>query len=216
MSQLPKERPRLALMASHQGSNLQALLDACNCGRLAALPIMVISNNADSGALEKARRAGLPALHISARTHPGAGAEDAAILAALLSYRADWIALAGYMKHVGPAVLNAYRNRVINVHPGPLPAYGGAGLYGQRVHEAVLAAGERRSAVCIHLVEEEYDRGQVLAVEPVPVLPQDTVQTLAQRVLQVEHRLYAETLQRVLHGEIPLSGSAAGSRQRRI
>lgn len=196
----------LGFLASHNGSNMQAILDACKDGRLVARPAVVISNNSESGALARARQEGIPACHLSSHTHPGPGALDQAICAALTLHEVEIVCLAGYMKRLGPRTLAAYRGRVLNIHPALLPKFGGEGYYGQAVHQAVLAAGEKESGPTVHLVDEQYDHGPVLAQARVPVLPGDTPETLAARVLVQEHCLYAETLQRIANGEIVLEG----------
>ena len=197
---------RLGFLASHNGSNMQAILDACKAGHLAAQGAVVISNNSDSGALARARQEGIPACHLSSHTHPGPGTLDRAIGAALIAHEVEVVCLAGYMKRLGPQTLAAYRGRVLNIHPALLPKFGGEGFYGRAVHQAVLAAGEAESGPTVHLVDEEYDHGPVLAQARVPVLPGDTPDTLAARVLAQEHRLYAETLQKIATGEIALAG----------
>ena len=180
-------------------------MDACRDGTLNAEVRVVISNNSRSFALERARRAGIPAVHMSAVTHPGAENLDRAISDALnRRYGVSLVILAGYMKMLGPRVLCAYRNRVLNIHPALLPKFGGRGMYGERVHAAVLAAGERESGATVHIVDERYDHGPVVAQAVAPVLPGDTPDTLAARVLEREHALYARTIQRIAVGEIDL------------
>jgi phosphoribosylglycinamide formyltransferase-1 len=199
-------RLRLAFLASHGGSNVQAILDACREGRLDAEPCVVISNNSDAAVLDRAQAERVPAFHLSAHTHPDSARLDEAILATLEKHRVNVIVLAGYMKKLGPRTLARYRGRVLNIHPALLPKFGGQGMYGRRVHEAVLAAGEKVSGVTIHLADEEYDRGRILAQKTVPVMPGDSADTLAARVLEAEHQIYAETLQRIARGEIELEG----------
>jgi phosphoribosylglycinamide formyltransferase-1 len=182
---------------------MQAIVDACKERRLDAIPCVVISNNSEAAALQRARNEGIAGYHISGLTHPGA-AEDTEILRVLTQHGVDLVILAGYMKKLGPATLRAYRGRILNIHPALLPKHGGQGMYGKRVHEAVLAAGETVTGVTIHVVDEEYDHGPILAQCEVPVRPGDTVESLAERVLVQEHRLYAETLQRISDGRIPL------------
>jgi len=131
---------RLGFLASGRGSNLQAILQACRDGRLRAVPAVVISNNADSGALALAGREGLPACHLSGKTHPDPDVLDKAITAALQQHDVDLVVLAGYMKRIGPVTLRAYRHRIINIHPALLPHHGGKGMYGLAVHEARIAA----------------------------------------------------------------------------
>jgi phosphoribosylglycinamide formyltransferase 1 len=183
---------------------MQAILDACRDGRLDAEPCIVICNNSDAPALERARRAGVPACHLSNRTHPDADSLDEAISATLQEHGANLVVLAGYMKKLGPRTLGRYRGRVLNIHPALLPKFGGQGMYGRRVHEAVLASGEKTTGVTIHLVDEEYDHGATIAQRTVPVLPADTAATLGERVLKVEHELYVDTLQRIARDEIKL------------
>jgi phosphoribosylglycinamide formyltransferase-1 len=196
----------IAFFASHRGSNMQAVIDACKAGRLNACPSVVISNNGDSEALEKAKQEGIPNYHLSSKTHPDPEMLDQEILRVLESHRANWIVLAGYMKKLGPKVLQKYKGRILNVHPSLLPKYGGKGMCGEAVHAAVLAAGEKETGVTIHLVDEQYDHGKVLAQCLVPVSDGDTVESLAGRVLEREHVFLVETLDRIVHGEIPLPG----------
>lgn len=181
---------------------MQAIIDACRAGTLAAEPCAAISNNSQSGALARARQANMAAYHLSERTHGAALGE--AILATMQRHEVQVICLAGYMKKLGAEVLATYEGRILNVHPSLLPKFGGRGMYGMRVHEAVLAAGERESGATIHLVDEEYDQGQVLAQKKVPVEAGDTPETLQKRVLAVEHQLYAATLGRIARGELKI------------
>ncbi len=197
-------KPRLGFLSSHGGSNMQAIIDACKEGRLDAEPAVVISNNSDSTSLERARREGVPDYHLSSKTHRDPEQLDAAILRALQEHEVDLVILAGYMKLLGPQMLKRYRGRILNIHPALLPKFGGKGLYGRKVHEAVLAAGETVTGVTIHLVDERYDRGPIVAQCRVPVVEGDTPDSLAARVLEHEHQLYAETLQKVIRGEIDL------------
>ncbi|MCP4644230.1 MAG: phosphoribosylglycinamide formyltransferase, partial [bacterium] len=190
----------IGFLASHNGSNMQAIVDACTHGTLQAVPAVVISNNSRSGALERARREGIPWYHLSGKTHPDPCALDRAILVALAGHDVDLIVLAGYMKKLGPRTLARFDGRMLNIHPALLPKYGGKGMYGMHVHEAVIAAGETESGVSIHLVDAEYDTGPVIAQARVPVEPGDTPETLAARVLEREHTFFVETLQRIVVG----------------
>jgi phosphoribosylglycinamide formyltransferase-1 len=193
----------LGFLASHGGSNMQAIIDACKVGRLDAKPCVVVSNNSESMALQRAKNEGIPHYHISAVTHPGP-LEDEEILRVVRRHGVDTIILAGYMKMLGPATLRAYRGRILNIHPALLPKFGGKDMYGKRVHAAVLAAGEKVTGVTIHLVDEHYDTGPILNQCLVPVLPGDTADSLAERVLKHEHALYVETLQKIADGRIVL------------
>ena len=185
---------RVAVLASHEGTTLQAVLDACD-QHLEACVVLVISNNSSSGALRRARTAGVPALHISTKTHPDT---DAAMLDALDSARADLILLLGYMKKLGPGVLRAYAGRVLNTHPALLPKFGGKGYFGRAVHEAVLAAGETETGATVHLVDAEYDSGNILAQACVPITPGCSADELEAEVKRAERALLIDTLRRYI------------------
>lgn len=174
---------RLAVAISGRGSNLAALLAALPAGGGGAAEVALVLSNRAAAGLELARERGIPALVLA---DPADGREW---LDALAAHRADLIVLAGYLKLVPPEVVERYRGRIINIHPALLPAFGGPGMYGRRVHEAVLASGAAVSGATVHLVDEVYDRGRILAQARVPVRPGDTPDTLAARVLEVEHRL---------------------------
>jgi phosphoribosylglycinamide formyltransferase-1 len=154
--------------------------------------------------MERAREMGVPTAHLSAQTHPDPHDLDQAMLHLLKEHQATLIILSGYMKKLGPATLAAFAGRVLNVHPALLPRYGGQGMYGTAIHEAVLAAGDPVTGVTIHVVDEEYDHGPIVAQCEVDVLPGDTVETLRERVLQQEFVLYLDTLQKLVRGEIVL------------
>jgi phosphoribosylglycinamide formyltransferase 1 len=194
----------LAFFASHRGSNMQAVFDACKNGDLRAQLGVVISNNSQAEALQRAGREGVPYYHLSAKTHPTPEALDEAILQALQRHQADLIILAGYLRKLGPKALAHYKGRVINIHPALLPKYGGQGMYGLHVHEAVLAAGETETGITIHVVGEEYDQGEIVAQCRVSVRERDTAETLAERVLAHEHEFLVNTLKQIVSGEIVL------------
>lgn len=198
---------KIGVLASHGGSNMQAIVDRIEADRLDARIVLVISNNSGSGAIERAKRHGLPWAHMSGRTHPEPGELDAAIRDALLAAGADVVVLAGYMKKIGPLTLDGFRGRILNIHPALLPRHGGQGLYGIRPHESVLAAGDAESGATVHVIDAEYDEGPILAQRRVPVLPDDTPQTLQQRVLAEEHVIYADVLTEIVAGRIVLPGA---------
>lgn len=185
---------RIAVLASHGGTILQAVIDACQSRELDATVVLVISNNSRSGAMARARAAGIATAHLSSATHREAEALDAAMLQALSDAGADWVLLAGYMKKLGPQVLGAFRDRILNTHPALLPKYGGAGFFGRRVHEAVLAAGDTESGATVHLVDQHYDSGPILAQVRVPVRPGDDAAELEERVKVAERKLVVATL----------------------
>ena len=200
---------RIGVLASHEGTTLQAILDACAAGEITARVVAVISNNSDSGALRRARAAGSEAVHLSSKTHPEPGALDAAITEALTSRQVDVVMLAGYMKKLEPGLLERYRGRILNTHPALLPKFGGHGMYGMRVHEAVLRAHETESGPSVHLVDAEYDTGRVLAQAQVPVEPGDTPETLAARVQACERGLVVRVLGQIAQGQYALEGLAS-------
>jgi phosphoribosylglycinamide formyltransferase-1 len=172
----------VAVAVSGRGSNLEALLRALGPGA-AARVVLVLSNRADAPALERAAGRGITTMTLRDF------ADGREWLTALERHGVDLLVLAGYLKLVPAQVIERYRGRILNVHPALLPAFGGQGMYGRRVHEAVLASGARESGATIHLVDEVYDHGAILGQARVPVLPGDDPETLAARVLEAEHRL---------------------------
>jgi formyltetrahydrofolate-dependent phosphoribosylglycinamide formyltransferase len=177
------DRPyRVAVLVSGGGTNLQALLDACSNSAPARV-VLVLSSNPDAGALTRAQKAGVPTGVIE---NPRDGT---ALNLRLDAVKPDLVVLAGYVKLVPLETVAAYEGRMINIHPALLPAFGGPGMYGRKVHQAVLDAGARTTGASVHLVTTEYDRGPVIAQREVPVQAGDTPDTLAARVLQVEHQL---------------------------
>jgi len=187
---------RVAVLASGGGTNLQALLDALHDSPLARVA-RVVTNRPDAGALERARQSGVPAAVLR---DPGDAAE---LLAALTDAGADLVVLAGYLKLVPPPVVARFRWRMINIHPALLPAHGGPGMYGRRVHEAVLASGAAESGATVHYVDEQYDRGPIIAQARVPVRLGDSAETLAARVLEAEHRLLPRVVLELARQGIP-------------
>jgi len=185
---------RIAVLASHGGSVMQAVIDACEQQEIEAAVVLVISNNSGSGALTRAAEHGIPTLHLSSTTHPDPRELDTATMNALIAAAADWVLLAGYMKKLGAQTLARYRNRILNTHPALLPRYGGRGFYGRRVHQAVLDAGDRETGATVHLVDAEYDAGPVLAQVRVPVRTGDTVVDIEERVKTAERKLIITTL----------------------
>jgi phosphoribosylglycinamide formyltransferase 1 len=185
----------IAVLASHVGTNLRALTAAAREGSNSFDVVLVISNNSRSGALAHARELGIPVLHMSGRTHPEPDVLDQHMLAALRDRGIELVVTAGYMKKIGPAVLGEYKGRIINIHPALLPRHGGPGMYGRFVHEAVLASGDTVSGATVHELTATYDEGPIIAQRQVPVLPGDTPDDLAARVLPVEHALLCATVQ---------------------
>jgi formyltetrahydrofolate-dependent phosphoribosylglycinamide formyltransferase len=195
-------RKRIAVLASGGGSNLQAVLDHFKqLGNARAGDIVLVaSDRPDAGALRRARAAGIRAVTIIS-SHTALGDELEAILE---RHSIDMIILAGYLQLVSADITRAYAGRMINVHPAPLPEFGGPGMYGKRAHRAVLASGVPMSGPTVHFVDEVYDHGAVIAHWPVPVREGDDEQTLAERVLRAEHVLFPRVAQAVAAGEISL------------
>lgn len=189
---------RIAVLASGGGSNLQALLDAGSKGFFDGRIVLVFSNVPGAGALARAEACGVETLCLPSRGHVGTREDyDAKILEALMARRVDLVCLAGYLRILTPVLVRPFRDRLLNVHPALLPKFGGPGFYGHHVHEAVLKAGEKESGATVHFVVEETDAGPILLQGRVPVEPGDTPDTLAARVLKVEHSIYPEAVRLV-------------------
>jgi formyltetrahydrofolate-dependent phosphoribosylglycinamide formyltransferase len=191
-------RSRIAVLASGGGSNLQAILDYFEQlgERRSGDVVLVASDRSDAGALERASRHGIMSVAHATPKRP-----DAANLGDLLTeHEIDLVVLAGYLKLIPSEVVGKHAGRIINVHPSLLPAFGGPGMYGQRVHHAVIEAGVRVSGVTVHFVDDVYDRGRIIAQWPVPVFPSDGAGTLAARVLRVEHLLFPRVVEAVASG----------------
>jgi phosphoribosylglycinamide formyltransferase-1 len=181
----------IAVLASGGGSNLQALLDAWRAGHFRQAEIVLVgSDKPGAGALKRAAALNIPTLSLNGREFPNAAAFDQELMARLAEHKIDLICLAGYMRILTPAFVQAYAKRILNIHPSLLPAFGGKGMYGHHVHEAVLASGARFSGCTVHYVDEGTDTGPIILQAVVPVLDQDTPASLAERVLIEEHRLY--------------------------
>ena len=191
---------RVAVLASGGGSNLQAILDYFDAqgDSRGAEVALVASDRSAAYALERARNRGVVAVALDAVQR------SAGMASLLASHDIDLIALGGYLRFVPVEVTRRWRGRIINVHPSLLPSFGGAGMYGARVHEAVIQAGVRVTGVTVHFVDEEYDRGPIIAQWPVPVLATDTAESLGARVVAVEHRLYPAAVDAVASGRVTL------------
>jgi len=209
---LPPDLPlRLGFLASHGGSSMAAIIAAIRNGRLDESAQVLISNNGRSCALDIARAAGIPAYHLSEKTAGTAEQLDEAMLDTMTRHAVTLVICSGHMKKIGPRTLAAFEARILNVHPALLPAYGGQGMYGARVHASVLAAGEATTGVTIHPVDGEYDQGPMIAQARVPVLANDTIDSLAGRVLEREKALYVEVLQHIAGRQVPGTNLAARS-----
>ena len=193
---------KLGFMASRNGSSLRAIVEAIAAGDLAAEPRLVVSNNRSAGALDFAAQRHLPTRVIPTQGDPDAA--DRRLCDALAEAGVELVILSGYLRQLGPVTLARYRNRILNIHPGPLPAFGGEGMYGRRVHEAVIAAGVAESSIVIHAVDEVYDNGPVIARKAVPIPPGLTADDLETLVTGLEPAFFVETLKKIAAGEIVL------------
>mgnify|MGYP001465000464 FL=1 len=188
---------RLAVLASHEGSTLQALIDACAAQTLEAEVVLVVSNNSKAGALRRAVAANIDTRHISIKTHGSEAAANQAIADALSDTKADWVLLLGYMKKMGEAILRQFSGRIINTHPALLPDFGGQGFFGRKVHEAVHAAGVNETGATLHIVGQDYDTGPIIAQIRVPVLSGDDIDAIELRVKIAERKLLVDTLSQI-------------------
>jgi formyltetrahydrofolate-dependent phosphoribosylglycinamide formyltransferase len=184
----------ILLSGKGRGSNMQALIDAARDGRIPGEVALVVSTSPGAPALERAEVARVPTRLIPAEDFATQEELDQVLAAAFEEVAVDLVCLAGYMRLLSPVFLRRFEGRILNIHPGLLPAFGGKGFYGRRVHEAVLASGVKVSGATVHFVDEEYDHGPILLQREAPVLPEDTVETLAARVLEAEHQAYPEAV----------------------
>ena len=191
-------------MASHGGTNLQAIMDACATGDIYGNVKVVVSNNSRSKALRRASNANIPSYHMSAITHPNTLELERSIKNVMTDHKVDLIVLAGYMKKIGSQLIEDFPKRVVNSHPALLPKYGGEGMYGDLVHAAVINAGETESGVTIHLVDQNYDQGTIIAQVKIPIAPQETVDSLREKIQTKEHSFWIETIEKIRTGEIDL------------
>ena len=193
---------KIGFLASNNGSSLRAIVAASQNGTLAAEPRIVISNRPDAPALEFARAKGLATAVI--QTLPDPEAADELLAKTLSAADVDLVVLSGYLRRLGPRTLKRFAGRVLNIHPALLPRHGGQGMYGRRVHQAVLDAGETVTGASVHIVDGEYDHGAVLAQVEVKVHHGDDAKSLEARVMAVEPGLFIDTLQRIVAGDLPL------------
>lgn len=188
-----------------RGSNMAALARAAQAGEIPGSLVLVVSTNPQAPALARAAELGLPTRVIPAEGETLCALDDA-LAGAFQDAGATAVCLAGYMRLLGPRFLERFPNAVLNIHPSLLPAFGGQGMYGRRVHEAVLASGVRVTGVTVHFVDAEYDHGPIIMQRTVPVYDEDTVDTLAARVLEVENRTYPEAVRLLAAGKLRVAG----------
>lgn len=195
------EKAKLAVFVSGSGSNLQSLIDSSKKGELAAEVVLVVSNKKKAYGLERARKAGIGTFVCRVKDFASKEEAESKLIETLRIKQVEYIALAGYLRLLPDSIVTGYRGKITNIHPALLPKYGGKGMYGHFVHEAVLAAGDTESGATVHLVDEIYDHGKILMQEKVPVEPGDTPEALAARVLKVEHRIYPKALENLIQGK---------------
>jgi phosphoribosylglycinamide formyltransferase-1 len=193
---------KISFIASHGGSSARHIIAAIEQKALAAELGAVITNNSDSAILRWCQEQHIPVHLINAKTYPDPESEDLAIMNTLVEAQTDLVVLSGYMKKIGPHTLARFNGHILNIHPALFPKHGGHGLYGDRVHEAVLKSGDTASGASVHLINERYDEGPVLKQSHVPVLPDDTIASLRARVQATEGDLYLETLKDIIEGKL--------------
>jgi phosphoribosylglycinamide formyltransferase-1 len=189
---------------------MRRIVGALRSGVLKGEAAIVISNNPDAPALQFARDGGIPARCLNSSCYAPAPNLDRAIADALAERNCNLVVLSGYMRKLGPETIARFRGRILNIHPALLPKIGGQGMYGMRVHEAVLAAGEKATGITVHIVDDEYDCGPILAQHELPVLPGDTPERLARRVADTEPSVYIDVLGRLQCGMLGLPLPAEG------
>ena len=202
----PQVSTRIAVLCSGGGSNLQAIIDAVEAGKIDGEIVLVIANASKAYALERAKNHGIPAMFISKKQAGSTEAFNDQILAELQKAKAELVVLAGYLPIVGSQIVRAYEHRIINIHPALIPSFCGVGMYGHYVHEAVLAYGAKISGATTHFVDEQVDHGGVIMQRSVPVLEGDTPETLAARVLTVEHEILPESVRLFCAGKLGVDG----------
>lgn len=191
----------MVVLASGRGSNLQAILDAIEVGQLAARVVVVVSDRADAQALDRARRHGVKAVFVDPRQHPDREAFDRAVAAVLDEHRVELVCLAGFMRLLTPGFVAAYHDRIMNIHPALLPSF--PGLHAQR---QALAYGAKIAGATVHFVDEGVDTGPIILQAAVPVLDDDTEETLSARILVEEHRIYPRAIQLFAEGRLERRG----------
>jgi phosphoribosylglycinamide formyltransferase-1 len=197
---------KCAVFASGGGSNFQALINRRESGELHVDFALFMGNNSTALAFDRARKLGIPVVHCSPSHFDNEQLYAEHLLDVLKQHSIELIILAGYMKKIPASVVTAFKHKIVNIHPALLPAFGGAGLYGQKVHQAVLDYGAKVSGVTVHFVDEEYDHGPVIMQDTVPVLDSDDAHTLAQRVLVLEHASYWKAIEAIAQNRITVKG----------
>jgi len=194
----------IAFLSSYNGSAAHAITDACLSGDIIASPVLLITNNPKASALEWAENKGLKTAVMNRNTHSDIDALDQAIADKLQDHKINLVCCSGYMKLIGKRTIDAVQGRILNVHPALLPQYGGQGMYGRHVHEAVKQSGDKQTGATIHQVNNEYDKGKILLQKTISIQPTDTTDIIEQNVKDIEPSLYIETISRIIKGDITL------------
>lgn len=194
----------IAFLASYNGSSAHAITDACLNNDIIAAPTLLITNNEGAGALEWAENKGVKGIILNKKTHPDSADLDDAIAKKLQDHKISLVICSGYMKLIGPHTIEAVHGKILNIHPALLPKYGGQGMYGRHVHQAVKESGDTETGATIHLVNGEYDQGPIVAQKTVDVTPTDSVEDIEEKVKAIEPTFYIETLRRIMKGDITL------------
>ncbi|HAD82057.1 MAG: phosphoribosylglycinamide formyltransferase [Candidatus Edwardsbacteria bacterium RIFOXYD12_FULL_50_11] len=195
---------KIACLASGDGTNLQAIIDNIESGRLEARIVAVISNVPGAGALARAQKHHIPWFVVNNKEYASRQLFDRELAAIIDRQEAQLICLCGFMRIFSPFFIDHYPGRIINIHPALLPAHGGKGFYGHKVHQAVLASGDKISGCTVHFVDQEVDHGPTILQRTVPVLPEDTADSLADRVLKEEHLAYSQAIALIARGELKI------------
>jgi len=196
---------KCAVFASGSGSNFQALIDRKNAGDLHVELALLIGNNSAAGAFQRARTTGITAIHLAPSHFPDEASYARRLLSVLRENKIELIILAGYMKKIPSSIIEAFPNKIVNIHPALLPAFGGPGLYGEKVHQAVLDYGAKVSGITIHFVDEQYDHGPIIFQQTLPVLDADDAHSLAKRILSLEHEGYWRVIEAIAGGGITVA-----------
>lgn len=187
----------IAVFASGNGTDMQAIIDGCKKGLIDGKVVVVISNRKDANCLNRANKEEIPNYYLDENNYESEKEFSKEVIKVLKKHNTDIVFLAGYLKKIPTEIINAYDYNIYNIHPALLPKFGGKGMYGINVHKAVLEAGEKETGVTIHKVNKEYDKGEIIGQTKVPVLENDTPEVLAKRVLEKEHEFLVEILSKV-------------------
>ena len=185
---------KIAVFVSGGGSNFMAIHHQIKQGKIPGEIVLVISNNPNCGAIEYANENSISHVIINETRYPNPHTRNELLTATCVKAEIDLICLAGYMKMLPPAIVKEYENKILNIHPGLLPEFGGKGFFGMRVHEAVIESGKRESGATVHFVDEIYDHGPIIAQKKVEILESDTAESVAAKVLKLEHELFPEVV----------------------